>query len=225
VAGRVLQRESPFENVQILNGTSAEQMALIMQAANASLGVECEHCHAPDAWDLDVKASKQTARAMMRMINDLSLTDFEALETPSCWTCHRGRTIPEIEPGSASEANVRSVDDTVPAAADPFAMDSRPSGQVYSNIQMHTELPANELREVMNSYSRFLGVNCDHCHVLGDWASDEKLMKLVARRMLEIEARIEADFFGSREVLSCWTCHRGEATPQTRLPAERMPSP
>ena len=100
----------------------------------------------------------------------------------------------------------------------------RLSREVYGNITNYGELPANRLREIMEAYSRDLGVGCDYCHIEGDWASDAKLMKLLSRRMFEIQERLVSDYLRSDPALSCWTCHRGNALPETNVPPEILPA-
>lgn len=216
----------PYQNVQVLADAPPEQLALIMQATAGSLGVDCEYCHDAEAWHLDDQPAKRTARDMMRMLGSVSETYFETLEVPSCWTCHRGSTIPQYEPNLESDPLVAPNPGAplvfVPAGV--FSEEIRPSSEVYENVQHYGELPANELRGVMEAYSRALGTGCDHCHVEGDWGSDQLLTKLIAGRMFEIEVGMEREFFSSRDALSCWTCHRGQVTPEMSLPTDRMPS-
>jgi hypothetical protein len=220
VAWALPQVETAFENLEVLTGVSAGQMTLIMEAANRSLGVECEYCHVVGQWHLDDRGSKQVAREMMRMLASLSATDFDVLELPSCWTCHRGSTVPDPGPPPGLGPPPDAPGFSGEAVSPIFSTEPGPARQVYENLEQYGDLPADALRGVMESYARSLGVECSHCHVAGDWASDAKVTKLVARRMLEIENRIERDFLGGSEVISCWTCHRGEATPSIALPAE-----
>lgn len=100
------------ENLQVLPpDTPPERLRVVMQGANTSLGVQCDHCHvgepgAPFAtWDFasDAKPTKATARAMMEMtwqINERTLPAVEALGDAeawrvTCWTCHRGSPTPD----------------------------------------------------------------------------------------------------------------------------------
>ena len=73
----------------------------------------------------------------------------------------------------------------------------------------------------MNGFTRALGVKCDHCHIVGDFAKDDKPEKDVARGMLRMvmNLRENADKFlpGGRQV-SCWTCHRGSTKIEVPAP-------
>ena len=64
-------------------------------------------------------------------------------------------------------------------------------------MQQYVTTPAEDLADVMESYSIALGVGCDYCHVPGNFASDEKVSKLLARRMLEIQMEVQDEFFES----------------------------
>ena len=61
------------------------------------------------------------------------------------------------------------------------------AGQVYKNIQVLGELPANRLMPAMHDMSTALGQECGFCHV-EDLASDAKPMKDIARRMIHHDA-------------------------------------
>ena len=216
VAGtETTQEERPFQNLQILDGAPPEQVALIMQAMSLSLGVECVHCHRPGAFELDTEPAKEIARSMMRMVAALGSTTFEVLEVPSCWTCHRGSVTPVVVPPL--------LEFPVEQPFGPFLSSTDPAGDVYENVITHASLPAIELREVMASYTRALGVGCDHCHVPGEWASDEIIGKQLTRIMAEMQRNLDRDVFDGEERISCWTCHRGEVTPQSNMPPRLIP--
>ena len=211
------QQAEPFQNVQILTDVPADELRYIMQVTSRTLGVRCEHCHERAGWHLDDKPEKRTARKMMHMVAVAGEEYFQGFEAPSCWTCHRGSTKPETEADPEMMAMVRAMQATA------FSDETRPAGEVYENLRQLGDLPANELREVMYTFVAALGVGCTHCHIPGDWSSDDNIEKLMARRMIEIRAGLQNDFFDGREVLTCWTCHRGEPRAQTKVPRELLP--
>jgi photosynthetic reaction center cytochrome c subunit len=55
--------------------------------------------------------------------------------------------------------------------------------------------------------------------VQGDFASDEKHNKLVARKMIELVRSINPKFPDGKEHVSCYTCHRGAQEPLMAPPA------
>jgi len=77
------------------------------------------------------------------------------------------------------------------------------------------KIPPAELIPTMRAYSAALGVRCDFCHVQGDFASDEKHEKAVARNMIVMAEEINAKFPDGKVHVTCYTCHRGEEMPKT----------
>lgn len=86
----------------------------------------------------------------------------------------------------------------------------------------------------MRDWAKGLGVRCNHCHVGPDnlqgmdFATDDKEHKRAARVMLEMTREINRQYVGSWEeeaegeetghqVVSCFTCHRGQAEPPRKL--------
>lgn len=90
--------------------------------------------------------------------------------------------------------------------------------QVYKNIQVLTGTPAGELNQSMHLMNAALGVVCEHCHVEGEGAAarreaDDRPAKATARRMMRMVKDLNEAQFGGRQVVTCFTCHRGSARP------------
>jgi hypothetical protein len=77
-------------------------------------------------------------------------------------------------------------------------------------------LPPEHLMETMQAFRAALGVRCDFCHVQGDFASDEKPHKEIARMMIGMSREINAKFPDGKMHVTCYTCHRGAEEPATR---------
>jgi len=88
------------------------------------------------------------------------------------------------------------------------------------------ETSADELRSTMFSFTRGLGVRCDHCHVGEgnlsnfDFKSDEKPAKNTARIMMQMVKSINGDFISKvgdpdPVKVGCVTCHHGITRPDT----------
>jgi len=105
-----------------------------------------------------------------------------------------------------------------PASAWPAVQTGKLAEEVYKNIQIMKGIPAERLQVEMGSFTRWLGVNCAHCHVDGDFVSDAKPAKQTARKMWNMVAAINRDSFGGSGLVTCWTCHRGAVKPES-LPA------
>src|SRR5438874_2882927 len=90
--------EQEYKNVQALKGIPAEQIIPAMQFIAASLGVECEYCHVPRAFEKDDKKPKVTARKMIGMMMAINKENFEGHREVTCYSCHRGSANPVATP-------------------------------------------------------------------------------------------------------------------------------
>jgi photosynthetic reaction center cytochrome c subunit len=135
--------------------------------------------------------------------------------------------------GMAQIQNPRTVDsqkalNVAPEALPPVR--SRPGGPVaggtYQNVKVLGDLGIGEFGRTMNAMSAWVSPeqSCLYCHLEGDFASDAKYTKVVARRMLQMVKSINQDWqshVGATGV-TCYTCHRGRPLPAYRwfLPAK-----
>ncbi len=85
-------------------------------------------------------------------------------------------------------------------------------------------LTPETLMPAMRSYTVALGVKCDFCHVQGDFASDEKHHKEIARNMIQLARTINTKFPDGKEHVTCYTCHRGSEEPDTAPPPADTPN-
>ena len=92
----------------------------------------------------------------------------------------------------------------------------------YRNVQIFGELPRDRLMFVMQVYSNILGVDCEHCHVTGEWHLDDKPTKQTARAMIQMVISSSQSHFEGIGAASCWTCHRGDVKPQLNPPEATM---
>jgi hypothetical protein len=110
--------------------------------------------------------------------------------------------------------NIRRLD-RKPASSWEQDAPPKPAEQVYKNIQVLKGVPAPRVQGVMANLTRWLGVDCAHCHVPGEFEKDEKPAKNTARSMFLMVRRINQDNFGNASPVTCWTCHRGAAKPES----------
>ena len=66
--------EQVYKNIQVMKGMPAARLMSAMNRLTQSLGVDCSHCHVPDALDKDDKPAKQTARKMFEMVRMINTT-------------------------------------------------------------------------------------------------------------------------------------------------------
>jgi hypothetical protein len=94
-----------------------------------------------------------------------------------------------------------------------------PSEEVFKNIKDYKGVPAAGLLRGMEFYTRALGVDCTHCHVVDQWEKDDKPTKQIAREMSALVDRTTRslreikNLQSERPGISCATCHRGQVKP------------
>lgn len=89
--------EQAYKNIQVFKGLPASELEPTMAFISGSLGVKCNYCHV-NPFEKDDKATKQTARQMIRMVFDLNKGSFSGEKAVSCYTCHRGKPLPVSVP-------------------------------------------------------------------------------------------------------------------------------
>jgi hypothetical protein len=116
-----------------------------------------------------------------------------------------------------------------------------PDDPGYKNLKV---LPKNlthqQLGAVMDEWAHSLGVHCTFCHVRDeaakkmDFASDAKPEKTTARHMFKMMNKINKKFFEAktdslgmvmRSGINCYTCHRGSAHPELKIPMPERRGP
>lgn len=98
------------------------------------------------------------------------------------------------------------------------------AAQQFKNIQVLKDVPASQLIPGMRYITTALGVQCNFCHVEGNFAADDKQEKQTARKMMTMLFAINTNNFGGRPEVSCYTCHQGHNEPigVPALPAEAV---
>ena len=92
-----------------------------------------------------------------------------------------------------------------------------PAGTVYKNVQVLQNVSTGAFGRLMVSMTQWVAPQqgCGYCHVAGNFASDAKYTKVVARRMLQMTIAVNTtytDHVGNVGV-TCYTCHRGNNNP------------
>jgi len=97
---------------------------------------------------------------------------------------------------------------------------------VFKNIQVLKGIPVDDFLDTMGIMSAALGFDCAECHMGAGtdavkWEADTD-RKRMARRMTLMVAAINRTNFGNRQVVTCWTCHRGRDLPVTMPTIDMM---
>lgn len=91
--------------------------------------------------------------------------------------------------------------------------------EVFKNIRVLRGIPVDEFMGTMGVFSAALGWSCEDCHGTSDtkwedYAFDATPRKATARRMVTMMSSINQTSFGGRQVVTCYTCHRGSNRPK-----------
>src|SRR3984885_5605925 len=95
--------EQAFKNIRVLKGIPVDQFMATMGFFSASLGETCTDCHSAESggnWDkyADDNPRKNTARAMIGMMNAINKTYFGGRREITCYSCHRRVERPDLTP-------------------------------------------------------------------------------------------------------------------------------
>ncbi|MES1255163.1 MAG: photosynthetic reaction center cytochrome c subunit family protein [Acidobacteriota bacterium] len=111
-----------------------------------------------------------------------------------------------------------------PAAAKPAAPTGEMSEQIFKNIQVLKGIPVDEFMGTMGVFTTSLSLCCSNCHTGAGTSNpkweDDPPRKKTARRMIEMVQTINKTHFGGRQVVTCWTCHRGQLSPAVTAPLD-----
>ncbi len=89
----------PPKNLKILK--PEDLRAGVMRQFTQALGVNCLHCHVQGDNSSDDNPKKNVARMMITMLRDVNSKFADAKEHVTCYTCHRGKVLPETAPPPA----------------------------------------------------------------------------------------------------------------------------
>ncbi len=91
--------------------------------------------------------------------------------------------------------------------------------EVFKNVRVLKGIPVDEFMGTMGIFSAALGMSCEDCHSASDekwenYALDVSPRKTTARRMIQMMNALNQGSFGGRQVVTCYTCHRGNDKPK-----------
>jgi len=101
-----MRADSVFKNLKVIKGAnsiSAEHLLWMMNWGwSEELGVSCAHCHVIGKWESDSLDTKNIARGMWNMrqqingeiLPKITGLDYEKNPKVTCITCHRGKPVP-----------------------------------------------------------------------------------------------------------------------------------
>jgi len=100
---------------------------------------------------------------------------------------------------------------------------------VFKNVQALKGIGVDDFLLTMGIMSAAVGSDCVGCHPSAgtdhvDWALDTP-RKRTARRMVQMVTAINRDNFNGRQVVTCWSCHRGRDRPVTTMTLDAVYGP
>jgi hypothetical protein len=98
------------------------------------------------------------------------------------------------------------------------------SEHVFKNVQVLKGIPLDEFMGTMGVFTAALSLCCGDCHTGAGTSNpkwdDDPPRKRTARRMIQMVQGINRTNFGGRQVVTCWTCHRGQMKPPVTPPLD-----
>ncbi len=115
----------------------------------------------------------------------------------------------------------------VSVAAGQMAVPSpeKTSNEVFKRIKVFKSTPSDQLIPAMQFISASLGVQCEFCHVERAFDRDDKEPKQIARRMIQMTMALNDKDFEGKQVVSCYSCHRGHPKPVSIPVIPDVPAP
>jgi photosynthetic reaction center cytochrome c subunit len=106
------------------------------------------------------------------------------------------------------------------------ALPGQKSEEAFKNIQTLKGIPVDEFMGTMGLFSAALTFCCKDCHTGAGTSNpkweDDPPRKVIARRMAQMVQTINQTNFNGRQVVTCWTCHRGAPSPAITPPIDTI---
>jgi len=124
-------------------------------------------------------------------------------------------TMPTLHAQQPSSSQVAAATPATPQMSD----------KVFKNVQVLKGITVDEFMGTMGVYTTSLSLCCGNCHVGAGtsnpkWEDDSNPRKRMARTMTQMVQNINKTNFGGRQVVTCWTCHRGQLSPSVTPPLD-----
>ena len=98
------------------------------------------------------------------------------------------------------------------------------SDKVFKNVQVLKGITVDEFMGTMGVFTTSLSLCCGNCHTGAGTSNpkweDDPPRKRTARAMIAMVQNINKTSFGGRQVVTCWTCHRGQTSPSVTPPLD-----
>jgi len=143
------------------------------------------------------------------------VTTFERPPVLSAQGGFRGLSMGEVQNPRSIPA-IRAANQ-VPEAPEAADTDGPKAHESFENVQVLRDVSVAQFGRIMQAMTEWIAPNqgCGYCHNVENMASDEIYTKVVARRMLQMTQKINADWSAhvGNTGVTCYTCHRGNPIP------------
>jgi photosynthetic reaction center cytochrome c subunit len=130
---------------------------------------------------------------------------------------YRGTGMVQID-NPRIDAAQRAAQPAVPELPPPGSTDGPKAKDIYQNVKVLGDLSVGEFTRHMLAITAWVSPEqgCNYCHNPQNLADDSLYTKVVARRMIQMNQHLNADW--SKHVgqtgVTCYTCHRGKPVPE-----------
>ncbi|HEY1756382.1 MAG TPA: photosynthetic reaction center cytochrome c subunit family protein [Bryobacteraceae bacterium] len=106
------------------------------------------------------------------------------------------------------------------------ALPGQMSEAAFKNVTVLKGIPVDEFMGTMGLFAAALSFCCKDCHTGAGTANpkweDDPPRKVTARRMIQMVKTLNQQSFNGRQVVTCWTCHRGSPSPAITPPIDTI---
>jgi photosynthetic reaction center cytochrome c subunit len=106
------------------------------------------------------------------------------------------------------------------------ALPGQMSEAAFKNVTVLTGIPVDEFMGTMGLFAAALSFCCKDCHTGAGTSNpkweDDPPRKITARRMIQMVKTLNQQNFNGRQVVTCWTCHRGSPSPAITPPIDTI---
>jgi len=114
-------------------------------------------------------------------------------------------------------------------AAPKISPNGKTAGEYFKNVTTASlkGLTPSDFIGAMGVMTAAVGYDCSNCHPgagtdTQDWVTDRNPKKVIARKMVDMVAAINKNFFGGTQQVTCWTCHHGLDLPTTSIALDKL---
>jgi photosynthetic reaction center cytochrome c subunit len=146
----------------------------------------------------------------------ITLTGCERPSVQKAQTGYRGTAMVNVQNPRLNALEDKN--NELPVSTGLAPADGPKASEVYQNVKVLGNLSQAQFTTFMVSMTSWVAPEqgCGYCHNVANFAEDSKYTKIVARRMVQMNQNINANWKDHVKGtgVTCYTCHRGNNIPQ-----------